>query len=140
MVAIHPQRVEDVANSSGAIIEDITELCDFCVEFTETIVAWNSFGPTYEPVIPELSPDPCRLCDIISRSFSLPPIGVKQGPVIDRHQIWTVMRSKRFPSRNWNVWWNYGGWRVDTVEGLESKFTMWAEPGGKPEVCIVYRV
>jgi len=62
MAAPSTGRVEYAFDSSEPIIEDITELCDFCVKLTE-----KTLRGCIEIPAPDIAPGNCQLCEVILR-------------------------------------------------------------------------
>ena len=65
----------DDSNASNPTFEDITELCNFCVELTAVMVK-RRLPPedhrSFEDFRPDPDPKTCRLCKMISRDLSAP--------------------------------------------------------------------
>jgi hypothetical protein len=59
----------DSCTTVGPTIEDITELCDFCIEFTNFLQD-SSLQSRLEKLVPGRGLESCQLCGILS---SVPP-------------------------------------------------------------------
>jgi len=112
--------MEDASNSSGPIIEDITELCDFCVELTELIVnvplVWTYKFEKMKDSTIDSDRKSCRLCAMISSLLCITP-----------HTLKHVLRENQFISaiRLEKPWHNLlSGWGT-----LGVSFAMWADKG-----------
>jgi hypothetical protein len=77
MAALSSQCLGNSINASKPIIEDITELCDYCIKLTEAMVTdpghalrgWSTW-PSYTKVSTlDSGPETCRLCEIITKDL-----------------------------------------------------------------------
>lgn len=121
MAARSLQCVEDASNSSGPIIEDITELCDFCVELTELIVDFPPVGSNQfnkmKAFMPGSDLKSCRLCDMISSLLFITPHTLKY--LLRKEERWI------FAMRPEEPWHNH----ICGMATLGAQFAMWADKG-----------
>jgi hypothetical protein len=118
----------DTSNSSDSAIEDVTELCDFCVELTATMVK----RPLHRSEAIHLknlkqNPDPkmCRVCEMILGDYSAIKPGGSDFTPADLKKL--TLR------RGWSSEGKDGG-RICTARvsmGYQSpcEFMLWADEG-----------
>jgi hypothetical protein len=121
---------EDCCTTVGPIIKDITELCDFCIEFTKLIVRDpEDLGTTgdqpnrIDEFVPGRGLESCQLCEVIS---SIEPTTPADPPtsLIQEGLYWRYPSTER-PARIC----------VITIRGKQ--FRIWADIGKKPRSCYI---
>jgi hypothetical protein len=121
---------EDSRTMVEPMIKDITELCDFCIEFTKLIVQHpEDLGTTgdqfhsNEKLAPGDGLESCQLCDLISR---IRPTTSDEPPtsLIQEGLYWRYPSTER-PARIC----------VITIRGKQ--FRIWADIGKKPRSCYI---
>ena len=99
-------RVEYAYDSSEPIIEDITELCDFCVKLTE-----KTLRGCIELFAPDITPGNCQLCEVILRRPYTTDLSVRT------HHFWDIgQRESR---------------RISAFDISGNGFAIWANLGKK---------
>jgi hypothetical protein len=125
---LSPQHVEDAANSSEPIIEDITELCKFCVELTRVIVQAVSCESVSGFRIPNTTPESrlesCRFCEMMSIKSCVTPAELKLRLISAPSIRQRFVEGGYFQHR-----------RICGANIGDSTFSIWAEPGKKPKTC-----
>ena len=121
MAALSLQHTEPASNASEPIIEDITELCEFCVKLTKKI-SKTSVGesPTIERsewFEPDITPGMCRFCEIISNNQYTRDVSIRTEFILDRDM--GRRRSSKEPPYS----------RICATSIDEHTFAMWADPG-----------
>lgn len=123
MGAMSSHHVEDASDSSKPIIEDIVELCAYCVKLTERMSENSPYDRTtvssswgFDPTI---TPGMCRFCEVISNYPWIRDMGVTTEFISDRDM-----------GRRWNPK-GPGYIRICATHVANCTFAIWADPGKK---------
>ena len=119
-------------NTQEPIIKEITELCDFCVEFTQKIV--NFPAPRSRSIHQIKSPkqgsesEACQLCELLLSRFGRFNLDELQATLVGGDYIHPVESSEE-----------RGPKRVCGMDILGDRFGMWADEGMHPSIlyCMV---
>lgn len=117
-VSLFTQSENNALEASGPIIEDITELCDFCLRLTELIVEPKDSRQHGEQDFQRCSgQESCRLCEMISSVCSTAPSQLK-------NEFKGCMRAKQKHER----------FRLCDINFGAHSFPLWDNEGKKPIV------
>jgi len=136
-----PRRVEDTSNPSEPIIEDFTDLCDFCVWFTQKLLEIDDKDIQLREersftVELDITPGMCQLCKIISKD----PCDTDSSVMTHVIRDWDMGRPRRSEgllyTQIFRTSWNgrsgsSSSNRICATDIGGYKFAMWANPGKK---------